>query len=192
MSKSYSVVSLTILVIVTLAYNHIEAADKRCHKVPLLKNFDVDKVTGNWYGQEIGDMDGDESSRRCLAYSAFTDKKKSNATFTVIRLFNGTTTVGKAEMYQVHQINDTSEFESKWKQDVGKRSSWTIGTDYDTWSTWYVCQPEQDDRGILFITTREKYPNAATLEAARNSARNAGFKMSKPYLKRVDHSHCFN
>ncbi|XP_071055792.1 uncharacterized protein [Onthophagus taurus] len=191
MPKGYSVVSLTMLVIVTLACNHIEAADKRCHKVSLLKNFEIDKITGNWYGQEIEDMDGDERSKRCLLYSVSTDKKKSNETLTVIRLFNGTTTGGKAEMYKSHQIKDTPELEVKWKNDGEKRSSWAIGTDYDTWSTWYLCQPEQEDRGVLFILTREKYPNAATLEAARDSVRKAGFKMTKPYLKRIDHAPCF-
>nr|XP_022911722.1 uncharacterized protein LOC111422743 [Onthophagus taurus] len=188
------VLKYTILhvVFLTLVPAFIKTADKKCHKISLIKNFDVERIIGYWYAQEVGDSDSFESTKKCLFYNVISNKKKSNATITILRIFNVTGAVAKTEMITSQQIYNTSEFLAKWKQEGEIRSIWAVATDYDTWSTWYICQPEHAERGMLFITTREQNPNKETLEAARNAARKEGFKMTKPYLKQIDHSQCFN
>nr|XP_022905753.1 uncharacterized protein LOC111417649 [Onthophagus taurus] len=191
MTRNYIV--LYLLVFLSPIYIFIDAADERCYKIPPIKHFDVEKITGIWYAQQVGDLDGDESSRKCLMYSFVSNKNKSGVTLTVFRIYNVTGFVAKVEMFKIHQVkNCDNEYKVDWKEGQKGESGWTVDTDYENWATGYLCKPEEADRGMLFIGTRKKNPNKAVLEAAQNAARKVGFKMTKSYLKEIDHSRCFN
>nr|XP_022910228.1 lazarillo protein-like [Onthophagus taurus] len=190
MSINYTAYFLQALLVVSLIRDSIEIADERCHKIPLIKNFNIKRITGHWYGQEIGDLDGNESSKRCLHYFTTLDEQNSKTTVIGFRIFNGTSTIGNVEMFKAHQVNNSSEFLIEWMEGQAILSDWLIGTDYDTWSVYYICRPEQVDRGDMFIITRARNPSNTTLEIARNSVKKCGLKLPNSYFKRIDQSDC--
>nr|XP_022908070.1 uncharacterized protein LOC111419490 [Onthophagus taurus] len=183
MSISFPIFLLLVLLMVNKVYSSTEAENKRCHGIPLLKDINMERLAGNWYGPDIGNLSGDEISRKYVLYSLTSDKRNTSVILPELMDFNRSSTVSKIEMYKTHQIKNSSEFTFESVRGKQNHSAWAIGTDYNTWSTWCLSKPEHHAKGVLFILTREKNPKDTVLESARNSARKAGIKVTKSKQK---------
>nr|XP_022916249.1 uncharacterized protein LOC111426116 [Onthophagus taurus] len=87
------------------------------------------------------------------------------------------------------QLKSTSEYVGESKE-FPPSSVWIIGTDYSSYSVFFLCKNGHKQDGIMFFCTRDKNPTFEVLENARNAIIKAGLMIGDDYLFPVDNSNC--
>nr|XP_022909095.1 uncharacterized protein LOC111420354 [Onthophagus taurus] len=169
------------MVIITVTCKSID--EKKCVNIPLIKDFDIRKMVGNWILHEMANKE--EVSKKCIYYKASLDVNKSNTTYMVERIWEN-----NSDSFNMYPVNNTSKFVTEWLGQI--RITWLVATDYNNYSIWYVCYPENPQNSVLGISTRQFTINNNVMQTAKEIARKIGLHDLLPRLKNINHEKCVN
>ncbi|XP_071051766.1 uncharacterized protein [Onthophagus taurus] len=93
----------------------------------------------------------------------------------------------KSVDFKSYPIKNTSASKIVWQNIT--RFGWLVNTDY-LYCSWYICIPDHAEKGIAFITTKEKHPSRATINKSLDSLKKINFDVSKSPVYPINWNQC--
>ncbi|XP_022909102.2 uncharacterized protein [Onthophagus taurus] len=168
------------LIIIPVTCKSID--ETKCLNIPLIKDFDIRKMVGNWVLHEAADEE--EVLKKCIYYKTSLDANKGNTTYIVKRIWEN-----NSDSFNMYPVNNTSKFVTEWLGQI--RMTWLVATDYNNYSIWYVCYPENPQNSAFGISTRLFTINNNVMQKAKELVRKIGLHNLLPRLQNINHENCF-